>query len=76
MESNLGEAAALPTLVDALDTLVGQLILEAQQVRADSNAPGTRWSDHRVLMTQYDIKCGVAYRLTRLIDEHRKGKLV
>lgn len=72
MESNLGEAA----LLQALNDLAFQLILEGHKAREQSEESGTPVAMHTVLMSQHDIKLTVAFQLTRLIDDHKKGRLV
>lgn len=74
MESTSSEPV-VPLLADALDVLMKELISEAHIMREIAEEPGTPPLDAAISMTVYRRKSNLAYRISRLVDEYRKGKL-
>ena len=69
------DGPALPLLADALDELMKSLISEAQVMRELAEEPGATPVDNATYMTVYRQKSNLAYRVSLLVDQYRKGKL-
>lgn len=75
MESTSSEGPTVPLLADALDVLMKELISEAHIMRENAEEPGTPPLDAAISMTVYRRKSNLAYRISLLVDQYRKGKL-
>lgn len=69
------DGPALPLLADALGELMKSLISEAQVMRELAEEPGATPVDNATYMTAYRQKSNLAYRVSLLVDQYRKGKL-
>lgn len=77
MESNLGDTSPeLPRLVDALQELMTALIQEGHAARDKAEDPDTPPSWRALHNIMRDVKLATAFQLSRLIDDHQKGKTV
>jgi hypothetical protein len=65
----------IPLLADALTVLMQSLIQEAQVMRELAEEPGATPIDHATYMTTFRQKSNLAYRVSLLVDQYRKGKL-
>lgn len=69
------EGPAVPLLADALEELMKELITVAHVVRDLAEEPGALPEDVASHMAAYRVRSHLAYRLSLLIDQYRKGKL-
>lgn len=69
------EGPAVPLLADALEELMKELITESHTMREIAEEPGADQVATATFMALYRQKANLAYRLSLLIDQYRKGKL-
>lgn len=75
MDSTSSEAPPLPLLADALEEMMKQLITEAHTMRDIAEEPGATPVDYARFMEAYRQKSNLAYRISLMVDQYRKGKL-